>query len=199
MLGIYYEVYPQLAVLTNLKNSLVSLDDELKLGLVHVYTGEGKGKTSTGMGLVLRALGRGLKVKIIQLFKRDTGEQYFFENSGVKYVQFKPLHPFFKEYAPEELEDLKREFLEFWKSATEDLEEYDVVFIDEVGPGIKWGVVSEEMVLDFIQTKPVNMELILTGRDVPSSVINKADYVSQVNKIKHPYDKGILAREGIEY
>jgi len=173
--------------------------DKSKLGLVHVYTGEGRGKTSAGMGLILRALGRGLKVKIIQLFKRDTGEQFFFENSGVKYLQFKPEHPFFKEYNSEELEGLKKEFIEFWNSAVSDLDEYDVLLIDELGPGIKWGVIDEQIVLEFISSKPTNMELILTGRDVSNSILEKADYVSEIRKVKHPFDKGILAREGIEY
>lgn len=173
--------------------------DKSKLGLIHIYTGEGKGKTSAGMGIILRALGRGLKVKIIQLFKRDTGEQFFFENSGVKYLQFKPEHPFFKAYATEELEDLKRAFMEFWNDAVNGLDEYDVLLIDEIGPGIKWGVVNEDMILNFLENKPANMELVLTGRDIPDSIINKADYVSEIKKIKHPFDKGILAREGIEY
>lgn len=170
-----------------------------KLGLVHVYTGEGKGKTSAGMGLVIRALGRGLRVKIIQLFKRDTGEQFFFENSGVEYFQFNPLHPYFKDYKPEDLENLKKDFNEFWEGATENLDDYDLILIDEVGPGINWGVIPEEMILEFIENKPKNMELILTGRDFPESVKEKADYVSEITKVKHPYDKGILAREGVEY
>jgi cob(I)alamin adenosyltransferase len=170
-----------------------------KLGLVHVYTGEGKGKTSTGMGLLVRTLGRGLKVKIIQLFKRDTGEQFFFENSGVEYLQFKPLHPYFKSYDENELISLRKEFLEFWNEAVKNLEMFDVVLIDELGPGINWKVIPEELALEFIENKPQNTELILTGRNMPQSVIEKADYVSEIKKIKHPYDKGILAREGIEY
>lgn len=170
-----------------------------KLGLIHIYTGEGKGKTSAGMGLILRALGRGLKIKIIQLFKRDTGEQFFFENSGFKYLQFKPLHPFFKAYNSDELTDLKKEFMEFWKEAIEDIEEYDVILIDEIGPGIKWKIISEEIVLDLMKNKPKNTELILTGRNIPEYIIEKADYVSEIKKIKHPYDKGILARKGIEF
>ena len=169
-----------------------------KLGLVHVYTGEGKGKTSSGMGLLVRALGRGLTVKIIQLFKRNTGEQFFFENSGVNYMQFKPLHPFFKNYNKDELESLKKEFSEFWKETTEDLN-YDLVLIDEIGPGMAWGVIPESLVLELIEKKPEKTELILTGRDMPLSIMEKADYVSEINKIKHPYDKGILARKGIEY
>lgn len=173
--------------------------DKEKLGLIHVYTGEGKGKTSAGMGLLVRTLGRGSKVKIIQLFKRDTGEQFFFENSGVEYLQFKPLHPYFKTYNVNELGNLKEEFLEFWQEAIRDLEIYDVVLIDEIGPGINWKIIPEEIVLELIENKPENTELILTGRDVPQSILDKADYVSYIKKIKHPYDEGILAREGIEY
>lgn len=173
--------------------------DKEKLGLIHVYTGEGKGKTSAGMGLLVRTLGRGSKVKIIQLFKRDTGEQFFFENSGVEYLQFKPLHPYFKTYNIGELGNLKEEFLEFWQEAIRDLEIYDVVLIDEIGPGINWKIIPEEIVLELIENKPENTELILTGRDVPQSILDKADYVSYIKKIKHPYDEGILAREGIEY
>lgn len=170
----------------------------MEKGLIHVYTGEGKGKTSAGMGILVRALGRGLSIKIIQLFKRDTGEQFFFENSGFKYYQFKPLHPFFKTYSQDESESLRKEFLEFWKEATEDLN-YDVILIDEIGPGIAWGVLSESLVFELINNKPEKTELILTGRDMPLSIIEKADYVSEINKIKHPYDNGILARKGIEF
>lgn len=169
-----------------------------KLGLVHVYTGEGKGKTSIGMGSIIRALGRDLNVKIIQLFKRNTGEQFFFEELGVEYIQFKPLHPYFTNYKEEELDDLREKFIEFWERNTKNIEE-DLVFIDEIGPGIKWGIIPEKIVLDLIKNKPKNTELILTGRDFPKSIIEKADYVTELNKVKHPYDEGILAREGIEF
>ena len=167
-------------------------------GLIHVYTGEGKGKTTAAMGLLLRALGRGLNVKVIQLFKRNTGEQFFFENSGVKYFQFKPLHPFFKSYNQNEIDGLKEEFIKFWKQVTENLN-YDIILIDEIGPGIAWGVIEEQLVLNLMKNKPEKTELILTGRDISLSIMEKADYVSEINKIKHPYDKGIEARKGIEY
>ena len=167
-------------------------------GLVHVYTGEGKGKTTAGMGLLLRALGRGMNVKVIQLFKRDTGEQFFFEDSSVKYSQFKPLHPFFKSYSKDEVDSLKEEFIKFWKNIIEDLD-YDILLMDEIGPGIAWGVIDEQLILDLIKNKPEKMELILTGRDIPLSIMEKADYVTEMSKIKHPYEKGILARKGIEF
>ena len=170
----------------------------MEKGLIHIYTGEGKGKTSAGMGLLIRALGRGLNVKVIQLFKRNTGEQFFFENSGFNYLQFKPLHPFFKTYNKNELESLRQEFLGFWREATEDMN-YDIILIDEIGPGVAWGVIDEGLVLDLIKRKPEKTELVMTGRDFPLSIIEKADCVPQINKIKHSYDKGILARKGIEF
>jgi len=88
---------------------------------------------------------------------------------------------------------------EFLDEATSDMADYDVILIDELGPGINWGMIDEETGLGIIEKKPKNTELILTGRDYPKSMIEKADYVSEVNKIKHPYDKGVLARKGIEY
>ncbi len=175
-----------------------------KLGLVHIITGNGKGKTTSGMGGVVRALGRGLKVKIIQLFKRDTGEQYFFsdlKSKGlpVEYVQFQPLHPYFKKYTPENFESLKVDLKTFWDNALADIDQYDVIMMDEVGPGLNWKVITEDMVFELIKNKPAQVELIMTGRDFPESVRERVDYISEINLIKHPYEKGILARKGIEY
>lgn len=175
------------------------------LGLIHIVTGNGKGKTTSGMGGVIRALGRGLKVKIIQLFKRDTGEQYFFEKIkntpgiNIKYVQFQPLHPYFKKYTEENFLSLKRDLLEFWKKETKDIKEYDILMIDEMGPGLNWKVFDEELIIKFLKTKPKHLEIIMTGRDFPESVKKKVDYISDVNLIKHPYQNNILARKGIEY
>ena len=89
--------------------------------------------------------------------------------------------------------------MEFWNDAIRDIEEYDLLLIDEVGPGLNWEVIPEKLIFDLIENKPKNMELILTGRDFPNSIKEKANYVSEVKKIKHPYDKGTLAREGVEY
>ena len=170
-----------------------------ELGLIHIYTGEGKGKTSAGMGSVTRAIGRDLKVKIIQLFKRNTGEQFFFDKLNVPYIQFKPLHPYFKNYEETQLEDLQKKFLDFWEEAIGDLDKFDLVLIDEIGPGINWGIITREIVQNLLERKGHNTELVLTGRDFPDWLIEKADYVTETKKIKHPYDKGILARKGVEY
>lgn len=169
------------------------------LGLVHVYTGNGKGKTSAGLGIILRALGYKSNVKIIQLFKEKNGEKYFFEKEGIKCLQFKSLHPYFGRYDESELKELKKEFIEFWNEAIKNLEIYDFVLIDEIGPAIKGGIISEELVIEFISSKPKNTELILTGRDIPESVRKLADYISEINEIKHPYNNKISARKGVEF
>jgi len=169
------------------------------LGLVHVYTGNGKGKTSAGLGIILRALGYKFNVKIIQLFKHENGEKYFFEREKIKCLQFKNLHPYFKKYDECELEVLKKEFIEFWNDAIKDLMNYNLVLIDEVGPAIKSKIISENIILNLIYSKPKNTELILTGRDIPESIKELADYVSEINEIKHPYCNKISARKGIEF
>jgi cob(I)alamin adenosyltransferase len=177
-----------------------------RLGLVHVITGDGKGKTTSGMGIVIRALGRGLRVKIIQLFKKDTGEQYFFEQAKknrtdlvLEYVQFRPSHPYFEKNNAENLESLKQDVKKFWDAETKDLAHYDLVLIDEAGPGMNWNVLNSEDVVHLIENKPARTELILTGRDFPQCVKEKADYVSEINLEKHPYNEGVPARKGIEF
>jgi cob(I)alamin adenosyltransferase len=167
-------------------------------GLIHIYTGEGKGKTTSAIGLAARALGRNLKVKIIQLFKRDTGE-YFILKSKINYVQFKPLHPFFKKYSGDGLKELKNEFMKFWKAETKDIKKYDVLIIDELSSALNWKIIDEKTIIDFINKKPKKLELIFTGRNFPKSILKKADYISDIQSVKHPFEKGIKARKGIEY
>ena len=169
------------------------------LGLVHVITGDGKGKTTSSIGSAVRALGRGLKVRFIQLFKRDTGEKGNLEKLGVEYFQFKPMHPCFKKHSEKNLEGLRKELLEFWKKSIINLDQVNVLIVDELGPALNWKVMDENFVLSFIKNKPENLELILTGRDFPGSIRKLSDYVSEIKMKKHPYNKGIMARKGIEF
>ena len=171
------------------------------LGLVHIYTGDGKGKTTAAFGLASRAVGRGLKVKIIQFFKRDTGELLPLKNMGICYEQFKPLHPFFRDYNPEALEDLKIHFSLFWHEQMEDVKSnaYDLLVIDEMGPALSHQIVPEQTILDFLSQKPENLELVITGRGFPSTLLEQADYVTEMRLVRHPYQKGINARRGIEF
>lgn len=170
-------------------------------GLVQVYTGDGKGKSTAAFGLALRAMGRGLKVKIVQFLKGDTryGEIIALkEFPAIDVVQFgspefvNPLHP------REEDRQMAREALEHGRQALLS-GRYDLVIMDEVHVAAKLGLISVEDILALMREKPKKVELVLTGRDADPRVIEAADLVTQMTLIKHPYQKGITARYGIEY
>ena len=170
-------------------------------GLVQVYTGDGKGKSTAAFGLALRAMGRGLKVKVVQFLKGDTryGEIIALKQfPAIDVVQFgspefvNPLHP------REEDRQMARDALAHAREALLS-EKYDIVIIDEIHVAAKLGLISVDDILGLIKDRPKRIELVLTGRDADPRVIEAADLVTQMTLIKHPYEKGISARYGIEY
>jgi len=173
----------------------------LKKGLVQVYTGDGKGKTSAAFGLALRAVGRGLKVYVIQFIKGgfDYGELHIVEKiPNLKLATFGRGK--FITQTPPSVEDLKlaREAFEMAKKVV-DSGEYDVVVLDEVNVALNLKLISIEEVIDLIKNKPKHVELILTGRYAPTQIIDAADLVTEMREVKHPFTQGVLPRKGIEY
>lgn len=174
---------------------------KLERGLVQVYTGNGKGKTSAAFGLALRAVGRGLKVFIIQFIKGgfDYGELYVISKlpnltlkafGRGKFVTEKP--------AGKEDVALASEALALAKEAVRG-GRYDVVILDELSVALSLNLISLEEVLKLIKEKPKHVELVLTGRDAPEEIVEVADLVTEMKEVKHPYKKGFPARKGIEY
>jgi cob(I)alamin adenosyltransferase len=174
---------------------------KLERGLVEVYTGNGKGKTSAAFGLALRAVGRGLKVFMIQFIKGgfDYGELYVVDKlpnltlkafGRGKFVTEKPAGKEDVELAGQALA-LAEETIKGGR--------YDVVILDEVNVALSLKLISLEKVLRLIKEKPKHVELVLTGRDAPEEIIEAADLVTEMREIKHPYKKGLPARKGIEY
>lgn len=170
-------------------------------GLIHVYTGTGKGKTTASLGLALRALGHGWKVYMVQ-FMKSTGS--YGEMSMVKalpgftLVQA-GLPTWVKRGQPSE-DDLKaaREGYRLAKEAVSS-GDFQLVILDEINVAVDHGLVPVEEVLDLIQGKADFVELVLTGRYANEKILDLADYVTEVKMVKHPFQKGISAREGIEY
>lgn len=200
-----------------------------KLGLVHVYTGNGKGKTTTAFGMALRGIGQNLHVKIIQFLKGGyyTGEYIAIQNflnhlidieqygkmCLKEKVQIK-LGDFYKGFyvrTDEDCEDCRHCFTsdaeekEFVNQAfsrakqTISSGQYDLVFLDEINNCIAKGLIPIEEVLRLIASKPSNVELILTGRNAPDKLKEVADLVTSMDEIKHPMSKGVYARRGIEF
>lgn len=176
--------------------------DKNKLGLIHIYTGNGKGKTTAAMGLILRASGRGLKVILGQFLKgRETGELRTLKLlPGVEVFRGKPLTKFtFQMTEEEKAEVLRSHNLFIQELAARCVEEKaDLLVLDEVIGACGTGVLDETLLLEFLKHKPEHLEVVMTGRNPSPELLELADYVSEVCKRKHPFDKGIPAREGIE-
>jgi cob(I)alamin adenosyltransferase len=173
----------------------------LERGLIQVYTGEGKGKTTAALGLALRAAGHGLRVEIIQFMKGWPG---YGELKGVDLLPGVAIHPFGREgwvhpNQPEP-EDVARaaEALDFAREAMAG-GQIDIVILDEINVALDYGLLSLQHVLRLLEGKPPAVELILTGRNADPEVIRRADLVSEMRKVKHPFDSGLTARQGIEY
>lgn len=171
-------------------------------GLIHIYCGDGKGKTTTGMGLCARAAGFGYKVLIYQFMKDNkTSERKTLEHAeNITWLDGLAQEKFSFQMSEEEKKE-RREFYnaQFDKVTKKAVEEdYDVLFMDETIYTIRAGLLDEEKVLDFLEHKPEHLEVILTGQGPSEALMEKADYVSEICMRKHPYQKGIPARKGIE-
>jgi cob(I)alamin adenosyltransferase len=173
-------------------------------GLVIVYTGKGKGKTTAALGIVLRAVGHGYKVGMIQFIK---GEWYYGELTSSK-----RLEPEFEMIAAGKgfvgiidddhpIEEHQGAAKDAIALAKEKIASgiYDVMILDEVNYAAKLNLISEQDILDTIAARPEKTSLVLTGNYVPQSVIAVADLVTEMREIKHPYQKGVKAKKGIDF
>lgn len=173
-------------------------------GLVIVYTGDGKGKTTASLGLCIRAAGHKKKVKIIQFIK---GTWRYGELDGIKllseYVELEQMGKGFVGII-DDREDISTHINAATKALERSHEEihsgkFDIVILDELNVALNLGLLKLEAVLDLIRGKPEALHLIMTGRDAHEKVIAMADLVTEMREIKHPFKKGILAQEGIDF
>ena len=201
--------------LTQIKKPIIVKGDDSKenLGLVHVITGDGKGKTTSSLGLALRAVGNNLSVHMIQFLKSGfTGELYSAKKLGFEIEQFGVDAIKEKQKKIEEFSDKTGRFVfqpdvEEKNAAVQGFEhakkvirsgDYDIVILDEINCVLAKGLIPIEDVLEIIRNHG-KVEMIFTGRDAPKELMDAADYVNVVHGIKHPWQKGIVARKGIEY
>jgi cob(I)alamin adenosyltransferase len=172
-------------------------------GLIQVYTGNGKGKSTAAIGQAVRAAGHGLKVGFVSFFKDPDvfgyGEYGSLEKLGVRTFLFARKHPHF--YRELDRDDVRRECLGALDSIRELLRDHswDMLVLDEIIIAVRDGFLTEEEVLSLITQKPEKLELILTGRGATEGIMEKADLVSEVREVKHPYNRGVKSRKGIEY
>lgn len=174
----------------------------MEKSLIHIYTGDGKGKTTCAFGLAIRCAGNGYTVKIIQFLKTDdTGEVAFLNSMDkIQVYRFETPHGFTCDMSESEKEKLKEQADSAVRFAQVLLEncDCDMLVLDEIICAYKCNLISKEQIMGLIE-KCKNTEMVLTGRDAPDWLIKKADYVTKMEKIKHPYEKSIEARKGIEF
>jgi len=174
----------------------------LRNGLVHIYTGEGKGKTTCAFGLGFRAVGCGLKVIIVQFLKcRPTGEVESASkfSDEFKVYRFATIGKFYNSMEESEKIETENEMKKAFDFAKEMQYNCDMLILDEIFAAVSLGIIKKDELCEFIKNKPEELELVLTGRGASADVIEYADYVSEIKCVKHPYEKGICARYGIEY
>ncbi|GEM_PF-114651 len=184
-----------------------------KLGLVHVVTGDGEGKTTSSLGLAMRAIGSSLTVHMIQFLKSGlTGEIYSANRLGFVIEQFgidalkekqKNLQEFSDRTGSFVFQpDLKEKdaAMEGWEHAKKIISngQYDLIILDEINCALAKGLIPLQEVLDVVRNHG-KAELVFTGRDAPKELMDAADYVNVIQGVKHPWQKGIVARKGIEY
>lgn len=173
-------------------------------GLVQVYTGVGKGKTTAALGQAFRSVGRGLRVCMIQFLKgNDSGELYTVKKlePEMRIFRLEKSRGFFWTLTNEERAELKKEVEREFALARQllDQDECDILILDEIMAAMNNDLLSVQEVCDFIRNKPEGVELILTGRNVPKEIVELADLVTEMREVKHYFNEGIPAREGIEF
>lgn len=171
-------------------------------GYIQVYTGDGKGKTTASLGLALRAAGNGMKIYIAQFMKN-------FDYSEIKALRkFLPNHVEIQQFGlpefhtsgdivTEKERNAALEGIEAVKKAI-DSGNYDIIILDEINILLYFKIIEMKTVLDILDSKPPDMEFILTGRNAPKEIIDRAHLVTEMKEIKHYYTQNVPARLGIE-
>ncbi len=172
-------------------------------GLVHIYTGEGKGKTTAAIGLSVRAAGQNVKVLFIQFFKEEkvsSGEKEALRKLGIDLVRSDVRHPIFTR-GKTDLEAVLSSVVGTYEAAKEKVMEggYGLLVFDEIMSAVNGGWIKADELIAFLDKRPESLEVVLTGRNAPVELQQYADYVTEMLKIKHPFDNGVQARKGIEF
>ena len=175
-------------------------DDTSGKGLVHIYCGDGKGKTTTSVGLTVRAAGSGKKVLFYQFLKNNSSsERSILEKQpGINVVSGKELQKFTFQMNEEELKELRDYNNEMLDKLFEMAKDYDMLVLDESVYSIDKDLLDEAKLIEHLEKKPFALEVVLSGRNPSERLIDHADYVSEIRKVKHPFDQGISSRIGIE-
>jgi len=173
----------------------------IKKGLVIVNTGNGKGKSTSAFGVLLRAWGRGFRICVIQFIKAETGQWGEIKAAKKLGIDWFTTGDGFT-WTSKDMDETIARARHGWELAKEKIlsKNYDLIILDEFTYTLHYDWLNTTEVIDWLKAnKPANMHLIITGRDAPAALMGYADLVTEMQEIKHPYQKGIQAQAGIEF
>ena len=176
---------------------------DMARGMIHIYCGDGKGKTTAATGLAVRAAGCGMKVLFARFLKNENSGELSILDSvpEIEVLHLERSYGFFNTLTDEEKEEVRQMYGQLWDLIKEKISggQFQMLVIDEFMAAYRYGLIGREEALDLLTGKPEALELVLTGRNPGPELTELADYVSEIRKVKHPFDHGIMARRGIEY
>lgn len=171
-------------------------------GLIHIYYGDGKGKTTAATGLSIRASGAGERVIFAQFLKGGTSSELNVLKTlkGIEVCSLSTHRGFYKKQNDEERRLTGTENRVLFDDAVKRSQNgIQLLVLDEILSACNYGIIDEESLTGFLKNKPDELEVVLTGRKPSRGLLDMADYITEMKKIRHPYDKGIRARRGIEF
>lgn len=169
-------------------------------GLIHLYCGDGKGKTTAAVGLAVRAAGAGKQVVFTQFFKDgSSSEVESIKLLGIRTVHAQTVKGFYRAMNEQQRQQARQDYTALFRQVTDAAKDADLLILDEIVSACNRGVVPEELVADYLQNKPSALEVVLTGREPSPALMELADYITEMRKLRHPYDRGVAARKGVEY
>lgn len=176
---------------------------EKQTGYIHIYCGDGKGKTTAATGLAVRAAGSGMKVLFARFLKNENSAELCVLDQipGIEVIHLPKSYGFYNTQSEEEKAETKQMYEELWKYALDRAKNgaCDMLVMDEFMAADRYGLIPHEEAIQFLKEKPEGLEVVLTGRDPSDELLELADYISEVKMVRHPFEKGIRARKGIEY
>ena len=178
----------------------VASKEDAGRGLVLVHTGKGKGKSSSAFGVVVRALGWGQKVGVVQFIKGKwkTGERIFFKKLGE--VDWHTMGDGFTWDTQDKARDIEAAQAAFAKGCEMMASgEYDLIVMDEICIAMRYDYLSVEQVLEGLEARSEKTSVVLTGRDAKAELCDYADLVTEMTEVKHPFQAGIKAQRGVDY
>ena len=174
-----------------------------RTGKIHIYMGEGKGKTTAAAGLILRCAGQGGRVMLMQFLKTgDSGELAALEEvDGVTVIPSPGYYGFTWEMTEQDKEDAARMYSQAMDNLVFNAQQgnFKLIVLDEIIAAVTAGILTDEQVLEWLEDLPAEPDVVMTGRYPSEALLAVGDYITEMRKIRHPYDNGLQARKGIEY